>query len=324
VTRWSAIVVVACALVAAPSFARADESGVFAQQRYDRGLELYDQKKWEPALAEFRASYELLASPNSRLFIARCLRALGRLDEAAIELQETWREAATRAETDKRYAPTRDAAKTELDALKPKIAFVIVTVNDLPKGAKVVVGKRALPAATVGLPVPVMPGTIVIAVDAEGHARNEKSITIVAGDTTNVSLSVGPALAPEPAPGAAPTPTPAPASASGLRTSGWIAIGVGVVGGIGFATFGLLARSKYQTLDDECGGGPCATDRSDEISAGKRWQTLGIVSAAIGVVGLATGTVILISTSDRGDRGESSPKVGLGIGPGTFSLQGSF
>src|SRR4051794_11034742 len=53
-----------------------------AQKTYEAGTKLYDSKHFDEALAAFRASYQIVASPNSRLMIARCLRDLGRNAEA--------------------------------------------------------------------------------------------------------------------------------------------------------------------------------------------------------------------------------------------------
>ena len=320
--RWPAILV-AIALATAPlPSARAEQTGPYAQQRYERGQQLYDQKKYGDALIEFRASHELLASPNSRLFVARCLRELGRLDEAVIEYEETAREAAARTETDARYAATRDAAKGELATLQPKVGYVVVHAAELPADATVTIGARTLPAATLGLPVPVMPGEIVVALDVPGQVRSEKTVRVRAGERKEVTLVVGDKRASSVvAPVTLGAQGEAPRPASTTRTVGWIALGAGAVGLAGFATFGLLARSRYRLLQDECGDGPCAVDRGDELAAGRRWQTMANVSLVVGAIGVIGGAVLVIA---GGPRDGTSPRLALGAGVGTLTLGGSF
>ena len=54
---------------------------------------LYDAKHYAEALTAFRASHDVVKSPNTRLMIARCLRELGRLGEAYAETAATIAEA---------------------------------------------------------------------------------------------------------------------------------------------------------------------------------------------------------------------------------------
>ena len=57
-----------------------------AQARFMRGKLFFDAKKYSEALTEFRASLDIVASPNTRLALARCFREMGKLVEAYVEL----------------------------------------------------------------------------------------------------------------------------------------------------------------------------------------------------------------------------------------------
>src|ERR1700744_5476021 len=52
-----------------------------AQSRFVRGKDLLARNRYDDALAEFRASLDIVSSPNTRLEIARCLVATGKLVE---------------------------------------------------------------------------------------------------------------------------------------------------------------------------------------------------------------------------------------------------
>src|ERR1700677_143702 len=60
-----------------------------AQSRFAKGRDLLSKKQYDDALVEFRASHDIVASPNTRLEIARCLRTSGKLVAAYAELGRT-------------------------------------------------------------------------------------------------------------------------------------------------------------------------------------------------------------------------------------------
>src|SRR3954447_22682897 len=88
-----------------------------AQEHFLAGQKAYEAKQYELALAEFRASYKAVASPNSRLYIARCLRWLDRLTEAYDEYTQVILESADRLGSEKKYEATQKAASEERAAL---------------------------------------------------------------------------------------------------------------------------------------------------------------------------------------------------------------
>ena len=51
---------------------------------FDRGRALFQDRDYERALAEFRASLELYRSPNTRLYVGVCLKELSRFAEAVV------------------------------------------------------------------------------------------------------------------------------------------------------------------------------------------------------------------------------------------------
>jgi hypothetical protein len=114
---WLALAVAAAVTTRSPS---ADAQGVApaeataeqrdqAQDHFTRAREQYGAGKLEEALASFKASLDVVASPNTRLYVARCLRELGRLAPAYVEYQHT----ADDAKSDARYDKTRAAAIEE-------------------------------------------------------------------------------------------------------------------------------------------------------------------------------------------------------------------
>src|SRR5262245_51537725 len=88
--------VCAVALCAAAAPARADGVPIedanpaqlrAAQKTFEAADDLFDGQQYDAAIKAFRTSYEIVASPNSRLMIARSMQKLGKLAEAYSELE---------------------------------------------------------------------------------------------------------------------------------------------------------------------------------------------------------------------------------------------
>src|ERR1700692_1298187 len=60
-----------------------------ASARFKTGKALMDQGKFDGALKELRASLDIVASPTTRLLVARCLVKMGKLVEGYAELGRT-------------------------------------------------------------------------------------------------------------------------------------------------------------------------------------------------------------------------------------------
>src|ERR1700733_14473236 len=108
-----------------------------AQARFARGKELLEKKQYEAAMAEFRASHEIVESPNTRLELARCLRALGKLVPAYAEVCRTAVEAKELVAQDNRYQRAFDSATAEREEIEPQLGFVSLTIQNPVDDTKV-------------------------------------------------------------------------------------------------------------------------------------------------------------------------------------------
>src|SRR4051812_48863807 len=96
---WGAVLLLSSGVVHAADAAPPEkEQKAGAQKTFDAGSRLYDAHRYDEALTAFRASYQILASPNSHLMVARALRDLGRNVEAYAEYDSVAREAAAKGE----------------------------------------------------------------------------------------------------------------------------------------------------------------------------------------------------------------------------------
>lgn len=311
------------------STARSEEAAAKkATALFVKGSDLYKVKKYSSALEQFKQSYAAVASPNSHLYIARCMAALGDARAAYIEFTKVLDEASARAATEEKYALTRDAAKEDREELLSKLALVTVSVPQAGPNAIVRIGSEVIPRDQWDKPVPFSPGTVEATLQVEGRPDVTQSLTLAGGEKKSVVLnspgidtpppSLDPAVATA-TPPAAPSSPPSP-----LRAAAFVAGGVGVVGMGLFTAAGILTINTFSDLTDKCGEKTrCSTGFADEVKSGKTTQTLANVGLVIGAVGLATGATLFI-LSLRKDKTEPASEIRVVAFPGYAGVHGAF
>lgn len=311
----------ALATAAVPALAQQPQEAA-AQVRFGKGRDLFMEKKYAEALVEFRAASELFASPNTRLYIARCERELGHPGRAYVEFQRAASDAADRARTDPKYATTRDTAKQESQALEGKFGRLVVKGKDAP-GLAVTVAGAPLSTAAFGVATPMDPGNVEVSASAKGKLPFKKTIALKAGDTVEVAIELANDPSAEGTPAGSTTDNPAPNGTNeaangtiaettnpppgetveiehrggGVRIASLFVIGAGVAGFVGFAVFAATAQGQYdqlKTIESTCnqpGKAVCPTQDTitNRVQEGQRNQTIANVALGIGIGGFVVG-----------------------------------
>jgi hypothetical protein len=300
----------------APSQAELEQ----ATKDFKEAQKKYDSKDYAGALELARAALEVTGSPNARLYVARSLRELGKNAEAYDEMSITLRETTERAQSEPKYVPTRDAAAAELALLGRKVGRVIIAVADPPPGTRVEMNDAAIDDARLGQPIAVEPGSLRVRATAKGQEPIERNIEIAAGEVRTLALAFGAAASdedePEPEPAPAPDrPAPA-ASGGGVRTLGFVVAGVGVAGMAAFAIAGSMAKSEFDTIEEECGGDRCTDPKyADDVDRGKRLETIANVGLVVGAIGLIAGGTMIVLGGPKQKEG-----AGLMVSPGGLGV----
>ncbi|MBW2453517.1 MAG: tetratricopeptide repeat protein [Deltaproteobacteria bacterium] len=317
--RWLALACLLCGTTIAPP-TRADE---MAKRQFVKAQELHDSGDFGVALPLFETALETSGSPNARLYVARCLRELGRMPEAYNQMKRTLDEAASRAAQEPKYAPTRDAAATELAALEPLVARVTITVSE-GQPAEVVLNGKPLDPADLGQPRAVPPGTVTIEATGAGAKPLEQTLEVATGQSETVTLTLEPAAAPAPAP---PPPAPDTGDEDFMTTMRWMGVGVavlGVGGMVSFAVTGSMARGKLDQLEEDCGGVRCSDPAlADVVDEGKMLQTIANVSLGVGIAGLVGGSALFLFGGPSEDETTSASIRGT-LGGGLLEIKGRF
>jgi hypothetical protein len=288
-----------------------------AKARFEKGSGLFKSGKYAQAMEEFRASYGRVASPNSHLYIARCLMNLGQTVDAYLEYDKVAAEAQTAGE---KYAQTGETAKTERDELAPKLALVTVDVTTREPGAKLTVGGKEVPEDHWGKPFPAAPGAVEVSLQAPSKAPATQSVNVAAGQSQSVTIGFTSATT---------SPVEGGTSSSGggmngMRVGAFVAGGVGVAGLVTFAVAGSMSNATYKDLQNACGNGPCPQSRADDVSRGKTQQTLANVGLVVGAVGVAAGATLFVLSLRGGKKAEATGKTELVVGPTYLGARGTF
>jgi len=296
--------------------AATDEQKQGATEAFLAAKEHFDAGRFEDALTGFRASFEIVASPNSTLMAARSLAGLGRNVEAYREAERAKKQAEPLAASNEKYVATSEAAQGEMNDLRAKIGFVTVNVAEPEPGATMSVGGEPVDAADWGTPIAVEPGTVTVMVSG----RDPQTVDVMPGGDASVSIEAA----------APPPPPPVEVSSEGFnpfdgaddqRLTAYVAGGVGVVGMVIFTIFGVQHNSKLSELEDNCPNNQCSADLEGTADDGRTAGTVANVGLIIGAVGLTAGTALFVTTL-FGDEGGAN--AALGVSPNSVRLQGSF
>lgn len=296
---------------------------------YKKGQTLHKAGKFDEALVAFRESNTLLPSPNTRLYVARCLVGSQKYVEAYIEFEAVIADA--KARNDPKYEGAIAAANTERDEVATKIGFVVLSVSNGSGATHVSISGRDIPSDQWGKPIPVSPGSVDVSITTPPAPSQTQVIDVPAGNKKMITLDASAQG------GAGPSPTTTSTSSSSgppsklLRPISYAALGVGVAGIVVFGVAGGLANASYGELDGKCNKGSgtraCPSNISGKIDEGKSEALAANVGLIVGGVGLAAG-VTLFLLSRRGGHKDEAPKeaahVEPVIGPGYLGVRGAF
>lgn len=306
-----AFAITLCA-VTAPSLARAQAAPApgatapavkeEAQDRFKRGIELYEEENFAAALVEFRRAYELVPAYQVLYNVARtcyqvrdyvcALRTFGRyLSEGGSGID----------------AKRKDEVEREIVSMRRRVATVNLTAT---RGANISVDGVSIGDAPLAAPLQVNEGRRLIRASMAGRESAERSLEVVGGSTVAVDLTL-----PETAPSSvATTSKPSTAHYWLWGATGVLAIGAGVTG-----TLALAASSDASDIRDN--GGTV----SDYESAESRMRSMTVVTdvLALAAIGVGVTALVLTLTSDSHRAPASAAvkaKPAAGNGPFRFAF----
>lgn len=294
-----------------------------AQVLFKSANEKSKKKDYRGAIADLRSSFDLVASPNTKLRISQELSMLGKWADAYREALAAVALAEEAARIDPKYEAARKEAKAGAETLLEKVGFVVVDLG--PLTGELLVAGRTVPKAQAGQPIVVDPGTVDVLVRNPSGTRSS-SVTVAAGETETVTL-VDEATAVLPKREKPPL-TPFDMG-GGQQITGVVFGAVGGVGLILFSALGIANVAMHNDVSKQCPGGRCPTSLRGDVETGQSLQLGANVCAVIGAIGLTAGAAFIIPTlfASSGTSIEDAatePRVGVRVGPTGASLSVEF
>ena len=329
------------ATVALPAFGQSAEVKAGARTAANQGLEAFKNGNYQEAVDRFRRANELIKAPTHTLFIARGYEKMGDLVAAREAYLEVDREELSPS-APKAFRTAQKEARDELAALEPRIPYLTIELRGPGAAeAKVSLDGDEVPRALVGLEQPVNPGEHALRAQGEDVRSKPIKVNIAEGERATVTLRLIKLATKPPPPPVEPIDKPQPkpeptGGGSTLQTVGWIALGVGVVGG-GVGTVYLLQKNADKNDADKlykaCNPRVCSPSERDRIAAldsdaasATQLSTAGFI---VGGVGIVAGVTLLIVGSSASSDAKPEPasetaKVQPWLGLGSAGLAGTF
>ena len=280
--RTARIAVYLLVLVAAatsPCAALADAKAE-ARRHYDRAVELVDDGQLAGAIVEFQRAYDLTKHFSVLYNIGQVYVSMARPVEAVAAYEGYLVGGGRKIPADRR-------AEVEKEIARQKARTAILTFRILPDGATVRVDGDEIGKTPLAQPLYVGIGEHVISATAEGHEMAELKVAVASEDrrTVEMTLAVLPGKKPDPEPipvpvlATAPQQVIVPSPPSTPHTQPATPTGVPVV--------------SQSAPDDAAREVPASAHLVSNL------QITGLVSAAIGVAGLAAGTTCWLIARSR-------------------------
>ena len=288
-----------------------------AKKQFLTARKLYEDGDYSVALPLFQEALRRSDSPNARLYVARCLRGLGRVAEAYNEMLHTSADATRLAAMDSKYEPTRDAADKALESMRQEVGRVIVQLPSQHSGAVISLGDRQIDHDELAHEIAVEPGEVKVVASQDGFEPFQTTLTVEAGSSATVVVTLAAKELPTPAP---PAPIVEPDDDEGLSTlqiAGLGVAGLGVAGLVVMGVTGAMAQDKRSQLEDECGGARCTDPSTAEVvDDGKTLRLVANVSLAAGATCVVAGALMFVfgmSGEDEAPQAALAPVPGGGM-----------
>jgi hypothetical protein len=317
--------ILASALVLDAGEASADSTRDQAIALADEGSKRLEEKNYAAAIEKFDAAFALVPVPVFALQAATALEMSGRLVDALARYR-----AAYEMTPDPSWSPIqRDAqatARQRHQRLAARTPRLIVALSGARADRVELDGKEVKPEAlAAGLLIDPGEHRVVAHV---GSKAIEQRVALTEGQTSRLELIVP--AGENPAPGPASTnpavgdDSAAPSSrpTSSTRTLAWVALGAGATGLVVGSVNGILAIRKKSDLEDQCPERSCPRSAWEENDHYDQLRTISTIGFVVGGIGIATGGVLLWTSSSA-----SSPSTGrlrLRAAPGRVTLGGEF
>ena len=212
-----------------PGAASAQSGGDEARRLFDEGVTALQREDYATALVAFQRAQELSPRPILLYNIGMCRRALLQFPEAI----ETFQQYLAESANDPAATDTRVQVAQLVAEMEGQLSQVMALVN--VDGAMLYLDGAQAGATPLVRPLRVGPGSHVLEARREGYRDARLSFDVMAGEDTQVQLTLEALPAPPPLP-----PVTVEEDDGGVATKWWFWTIIGVVVAGGAVTAGVL------------------------------------------------------------------------------------
>jgi hypothetical protein len=311
--RFTVAFLTAALLVASAGPALAQSPDDEAREHFDRGIELYEQGRFEQAAVAFERAYELKPSFRILYNIGQVENELGHF-AAALEAYRGYIEHGG-DEVPRERGFKVQAEIERLMTLVGQIAF-----EGAKKGAIVLIDREERGRIPLAGPIPVDLGKHEVALESEGKKIYERVIKVAGGETVVVEVesdSVDIIDRPWDDPDHPDAPDdpgddPGAPADEPERVWTWVAFSVGGAAGVGAIVTGSLALKKEADIRDRCIDGLCDSSMSGDFDSVERLALTTDVLIGVFAAGALAGTLLYFL--EPGDEVEAEVAVAPAVG----------
>ena len=291
-TRWLAPCLQLATVTAAARPSEGEQNDpVAAEALFRAGRAAAARGEVKAACMRFQDSYRLDPAPGTLLNLADCRQQLGQLAQAWAHYQHALD--ALKPEDDR--VPEIRQRLADLESRVPKLTLSLRAGT--PPSAQIRRNGVLVSPSSLGVPIPVDPGTHTIVVTSKGHAPRRDELSIAEGQTVHHYLELGERLEPRRPVLLQPLPRGSqPVERAGIaRPIGYVALGAGAASLVAASVLGWRYLEARARVDEHC---PTQYTCDDEgvRAAGRAefLQTAVAVSGTFAAAGIGTGVALLV------------------------------
>jgi hypothetical protein len=327
---FRAVPLLCCAslAIASPAFAQnpSPEDIASARSLGTEGVRLADAGDCASAIPKLEAAERLYHAPTTLERLGECQVNLGRLVAGTESLNRVVRESLAPG-APAAFVTAQRRANEILAGAKPRIGKLRIHVDGAPiDKVSVTVDGANVPSVLFDADRATDPGVHEVRATAMGYRTEAATVQLAPGAEAAVSLKLEPdsnagaapgslSSAPQPGPAITANSSPAPSPSSGSsgpsRIPAFVALGIGGAGIAVGSVFGIMALGTKSTLDNSCPDKKmCPPSSQSDIDDLSTRATISNIGFIVGIVGVAVGTVLLVTT-----HGEESRPTGASVSP---------
>jgi hypothetical protein len=294
-----------------------------AHQLFNEGIALSAAKNWSGALAKFKEVAQFKMTAQVAFNIAECEEALGKLLSALGNYR-----LASNESQDGKAKDVAAQVDARIAALQERIPKLTIERGARAETATIELDGAELGSTEIGTAISVDPGSHVIVGKIGKEEGSRETVTLEEKESKTVSIVIDEALLKKPErpvdPPPIEPPKPPPVT-SGSKVPGAVVTGVGAASLVVGVVFIVLRQGTISDLDTLCGGDDtCPASAEATADKGKTFTGVAEATMALGVVGVATGIILLATSGSKAAPADGTstavngplglPKNGRGVG----------